>query len=133
MTRGGVVHPALKPSDVHSTGTKRDETKHFKEDKRAYTQVYLARARIEGIERWRAAVDAALQPATEGGEEQETKMNRWSADETVKQPKMEATGDVPVEVLEREVCPTTDNILPLLTTLSSVDCPSRRNKTEAPR
>lgn len=102
MSRRSAAHPAPKPLDVCSTDAKRHESRHLKKDKRAYAQVYLAQTRIEGIETWRAAVDAALQ-AAEGGEQQATDMNRWWAEEEMQQKKSEAAGDGHIEVLEQEV------------------------------
>ncbi|KAG1735725.1 uncharacterized protein EDB91DRAFT_551527 [Suillus paluster] len=65
MSGGSAIHPASKPPDVHKTETERPKGAYPKKDDRAYTQVYLARARIEGIEKWRVAVDTALQAAEE--------------------------------------------------------------------
>lgn len=63
MSGGKPAHPAPKPPDVQSTESPKGG--HLKKDERAHTQVFLARARIEGIEKWRTAVDAALQAAEE--------------------------------------------------------------------
>jgi hypothetical protein len=104
MSRGGATRPTSKPRDVHSTDAERPNSRHLKNDKRAYTQVYLARARIEGIEKWRTAVDVALQAAEEDCEEQEANMNRQRIEEDMEQEKTEGTGDIEVEVLEQEVC-----------------------------
>jgi hypothetical protein len=65
MSGGDAAYATLEPPDVHSTETERQKGRNFKKDERGYAQVYLARARIEGIEKWRAAVDAALQAAEE--------------------------------------------------------------------
>jgi hypothetical protein len=64
MSGGDATHATPEPPDVNSTETERPKGRHLK-DERGYAQVYLARARIEGIEKWRAAVDAALQAAEE--------------------------------------------------------------------
>jgi len=100
MSGGGAARPTSKPRDVHSTDAERPNSRHLKNDKRAYTQVYLARARIEGIEKWRAAVDVALQAAEEDCEEQETNMNRLRTEEDMEQE--EKTEGTVVEVLEQE-------------------------------
>lgn len=62
---GGNATLATPAPDVNSTETERPKSRHLKKDEQGYAQVYLARARIEGIEKWRAAVDAALQAAEE--------------------------------------------------------------------
>jgi hypothetical protein len=95
------LNPASKSLDVHHTDSAEPhQNKQPVKDKRAYGQVYLARARIEGIEKWRAAVDAALQGAEEdchGDPEQRgtnLNMNRRRSEEAMQQKeKTEAAED----------------------------------------
>jgi len=67
MSGGDATHhdATPEPPDVNSTETEQPKGRQLKKDERGYAQVYLARARIEGIENWRVAVDAALQAAEE--------------------------------------------------------------------
>lgn len=101
------LNPASKPPDEvhHTDSAEPHQNKQPVKDKRVYhdAQVYLARARIEGIEKWRAAVDAALQGAEEdchGDAEQRgtnVKMNRRRSEEAMRQKeKTEAAEDVQV-------------------------------------
>ncbi|OAX39020.1 hypothetical protein K503DRAFT_799985 [Rhizopogon vinicolor AM-OR11-026] len=99
---------AAAAHDVHNTDTEQRQGKHLKEDKGAYVQSHLARARIEGIEKWRAAVDAALQAAEEDSEQPNKNQPRneeemWGALEELRQKeKTETAGDTKVDVLEQK-------------------------------
>lgn len=107
MSGGDATHATLEPPDVNSTETERPKGRHIKKDERGYAQVYLARARIEGIEKWRAAVDAALQAAEEERAEfEETNRKRrrieedaWGTLEETQNKEIEEVlaQDVPVE------------------------------------
>lgn len=107
MSGGDPTHAILEPPDVNSTETERQKGRSLKKDERGYAQVYLARARIEGIEKWRAAVDAALQAAEEERtrfEETNRKRRRieedaWGTPEEMQNKEIEEilAQDVPVE------------------------------------
>jgi len=131
MSGGGATRLKSKPRDVHSTDAERPNSKHLKNDKRAYAQVYLARARIEGIERWRAAVDLALQAADEDCEEQETNINLRRTEEDTEQ-KTEGTRDIEVEVLEQAVCCQLLTVSFFLLTSLLADRHGGRCEAEAP-
>ncbi|KAG2145781.1 hypothetical protein DEU56DRAFT_181608 [Suillus clintonianus] len=106
MSGGDAAHATPEPPDVNSTEIERTKGRHIKKDDRVHTQMYLARARIEGIEKWRAAVDAALQAAEEERAEfEETNRKRrrieedaWGALEETQNNEIEImTQDVQVE------------------------------------
>jgi hypothetical protein len=110
MSGGDATHATPEPPDVNGTETERPKGRHIKKDERGYAQVYLARARIEGIEKWRAAVDAALQAAEEERAEfEETNRKRrrieedaWGTLEETQNKEIEEVlaQDVPVEVCD---------------------------------
>ncbi|KAG1735420.1 hypothetical protein EDB19DRAFT_1103028 [Suillus lakei] len=138
MSGGDATHATPEPPDVNSTETERPKSRHLK-DERGHTQVYLARARIEGIEKWRAAVDAALQAAEEERaqfEETNRKRRRieedaWGALEETRDREIEyaMAQDVPVEVCDQLLSPSSF----LLMTSSIAYRSSGRYKAKAPQ
>lgn len=106
MSGGDATRATPEPPNVNNTETERPKGRPLK-DERGYAQVYLARARIEGIEKWRAAVDAALQAAEEERAEfEETNRKRrrieedaWGTQEEMQNKGIEEvlTQDVQVE------------------------------------
>lgn len=109
MSGGDAVHATPEPPDVNSTETEQPKGRHIK-DEWGYAQMHLARSRVEGIEKWRVAVDAALQAAEEERvqfEETNRKRRRieedaWRSLEEMQNKEIEEVlaQDVPVEYTE---------------------------------